>query len=66
MKSKIRLAFAAAVAIFGVAVAFTGNPAAAAPCTKSDCYSVSVDYEGQGPADCCLYTCTSGSTWVCQ
>jgi len=65
VKTKIRLAFAAAVAIFGVAVAFTGKPAAAAPCTKSECYQVTVDYNGYGPAECCNYTCSSGSTWAC-
>jgi hypothetical protein len=66
MRAKIRLAVAAAVAIFGVGVAFFAKPASAFhPCVKHDCYAVTVDYEGQGPAICCDYTCDSGDQWVC-
>jgi hypothetical protein len=65
MKPKIRLAVAAAVAIFGVGIAFLSKPASAAPCSRTMCYAVG-DYEGMGPAVCCLYSCNSGETWVCQ
>jgi hypothetical protein len=66
MRAKIRLAVAAAVALFGVAVAFLPKPAEAVPCAKVDCYEVTVDYEGTGPATCCHYLCPSGDSWVCH
>ena len=66
MKAKIRLAVAAAVAIFGVGLTFFPQPAASAgPCRKTQCYAVTVDYEGRGPAICCDYACPSGDTWAC-
>jgi hypothetical protein len=66
MKAQIRLAVAAAVAIFGLAVAFLAKPAAAEICQKTECYAVTGDYEGTGSAVCCLYVCRSGETWVCH
>jgi hypothetical protein len=65
MKAKVRLAIAAAVAIFGLGVAFLAKPASAAPCSKQECYAVTVDYDGMGPAICCHYMCSSGDTWAC-
>jgi hypothetical protein len=64
MKVKIRLAIAAAVAIFAVALTCLPKPAEAL-CRKTQCYQVSVDYDGYGPAECCNYSCASGDTWAC-
>ena len=65
MKTKIRLAVAAAVALFGVGIAFFPKPASALPCRIDAEYAVTGDYEGMGPAICRHYSCASGSTWVC-
>jgi hypothetical protein len=64
MKTKIRLAVAAALAIYGVALASLPQPAHAL-CRKTQCYQVTVDYDGMGPAECCDYSCPSGDTWAC-
>jgi len=64
MRAKIRLAVAAALAIFAVAVTCFPKQAGAF-CRKTQCYQVTVDYDGYGPAECCNYSCDSGSLWAC-
>jgi hypothetical protein len=66
MRATIRLAIAAALVLFAVGLTFLPMPAAALPCQVSNCYSVSGDYEGMGPADCCTYACSSGTIQVCH